>query len=82
MLAMTSSDQVRRVLLDADHDLVVEALDDGGALVRDTDVADQPGPAEGFPVSERLARCADLLADAGFAVALVRDERGVYLNAR
>jgi hypothetical protein len=35
----------------------------------------------GFPVSETLYRCADLLADSGFVIVLVRDEDGVYLNA-
>jgi len=34
-----------------------------------------------FPVSETLYRCADLLADSGFGIALLRDEDGVYLNA-
>jgi len=34
-----------------------------------------------FPVTEELHRCADRLADAGFVVALVKGENGVYLNA-
>ena len=82
MLAMTSADQVRRVLQDAHHDdIVIEDLDDGGALVRDPHlmIVDD---VRRFPVSETLARCADLLSESGFAVAMVRDERGVYLNAR
>ena len=82
MLVMTSADQVRRVLQDAHHDdIVIEDLDDGGALVRDPHLT-AADDVRRFPVSETLARCADLLADSGFAVAMVRDARGVYLNAR
>ncbi len=82
MLAMTSADQVRRVLLNAHRDdVVIEELDDGGALVRDTHLT-VAADAGRFPVSETLSQCADLLAESGFAVALVRDQQGVYLNAQ
>jgi hypothetical protein len=75
---MTSAQQVRNVLSEEYRDLIVEDLGDGGAVVRDASAADD---ARGFPVSETLCRCADLLADQGFFIALVRDEDGVYLNA-
>jgi hypothetical protein len=81
---MTSAQQVRRVLLEEYRDFKIEDLADGSAVVRDRDadgVSRNGGESGGFPVSDRLYRCADLLADAGFVVALVRDERGVYLNA-
>ena len=75
---MTSAQQVRNVLSGQYRDLIVEDLADGGAVVRDGNAADD---TRGFPVSETLCRCADLLADQGFFIALVRDEDGVYLNA-
>jgi hypothetical protein len=81
---MSSAEQVRKVLLNEYRELTIEDLDDGGAVVRDTSTP-QPATASetgGFPVTETLYRCADLLADSGFAVALVRDAHGVYLNAR
>jgi hypothetical protein len=83
MIAMTSADQVRRVLHNAHRDLVIEELADGGAVVRDPRLA-AAAANEGhrFPVSETLSQCANLLADSGFAIAMVRDQQGVYLNAR
>ena len=80
---MTSAEQVRNVLDDS-QDLVVEDLADGSAMV-----CHSMPPAglsddefqRGFPVTQELHRCADLLADAGFVVALVKGEQGVYLNA-
>ena len=79
---MTSAQQVRSVLMDEYRDLVIEDQDDGSAVVRDASApASGAGEPSGFPVSETLYRCADLLADSGFAIALVRDEGGVYLNA-
>ena len=79
---MTSVEQVRNVLSDAYQDLVIEHQADGSAVVRDVS-AREPGQAEsrGFPASETLYRCADLLADSGFVIAMVRDKDGVYLNA-
>ena len=79
---MASAQQVRNVFSEKYRDLIVEDLDDGNTVVRDVSVAtdDADGP-RGFPVSETLCRCADLLADSGFVIALVRDEDGVYLNA-
>jgi hypothetical protein len=79
---MTSAQQVRNVLFEEYRELTVEDQEDGGAVVRDMSVPSslQDGPP-GFPVSETLYRCADLLADSGFVIALVRDEDGVYLNA-
>ena len=82
---MTSAQLIRNVLRDAYCDLHIEDLSDGGAVVRDASSlqhAPTHGVQAGFPVSETLYRCADLLADSGFAVVLVRDDRGVYLNAR
>jgi hypothetical protein len=78
---MASAQQVRNVLLEEYRDLIVEDQN-GSAVVREASsstgaVVD----ARVFPVSETLCRCADLLADSGFAIALVRDEDGVYLNA-
>jgi hypothetical protein len=79
---MTSAQQVRNVLLDEYRDLVIEDQADGSAVVRDASTAGSPDDeARGFPVSETLNRCVDLLADSGFVVALVRDGAGVYLNA-
>ena len=81
---MSSAELVRKVLLNEYRELMIQDLDDGGAVVRDTNTLHQQsatGAAAGFPVTETLYRCADLLADSGFAVALVRDEQGVYLNA-
>jgi hypothetical protein len=79
---MTCAEQVRNVLTEEYRDLIVEDLNDGSTIVRDTTVetsaADDP---RRFPVSETLCRCADLLADSGFIIALVRDEDGVHLNA-
>jgi len=62
------------------RDLIVEDQVDGSAVVRDA-TASPGADTRSFPVSETLCRCADLLADSGFAIALVRDEDGVYLNA-
>lgn len=82
---MTSAQLVRNVLLEDQHpDLVVQDHADGSAVIRDANTTLGSGLAatsRGFPVSETLHRCADLLADSGFVVALVRDEQGVYLNA-
>ena len=79
---MTSAQLVRNVLSEEYQDLIVEALDDGSAVVRDASAAaSTTGEARGFPVSETLCRCADLLADSGFVIAMIRDEDGVYLNA-
>jgi len=79
---MTSAQQVRNVLSEEYRDLIVEDLDDGSTVVRDVSAdASATGDTRGFPVSETLCRCADLLADSGFIIALVRDEDGVYLNA-
>jgi hypothetical protein len=85
---MTSAEQVRSVLddyreLDA-HDLVVEDLADGSAMVCHSapPKIDRDRYQRSFPVTEELHRCADLLSDAGFVVALVKGERGVYLNAQ
>jgi hypothetical protein len=80
---MTSAEQVRNVLLEASDDLVIEDQADGSAVVRDLRASvPGTGPSAGFPVSETLCRCADLLADSGFMIALVRDKDGVYLNAQ
>jgi hypothetical protein len=81
---MTSAQQVRRVLTEEYRDLTIEDLDDGSAVVRVTEATDDAPANDGrtrFPVSDTLYRCADILADSGFAIALVRDEDGVYLNA-
>ena len=88
---MTSAQQVRNVLSEEYRDLIVEAQNDGSTVVRDMiafniDIIPDvhvrtPFDGRGFPVSETLCRCADLLADEGFVIALVRDEDGVYLNA-
>jgi len=79
---MTSAQQVRNVLLEEYRDLVIEDQADGSAVVRDVHASegDAANPRS-FPVSETLCRCADLLADSGFGIVLVRDEEGVYLNA-
>ncbi|MGE3273383.1 MAG: hypothetical protein AB7P40_31910 [Chloroflexota bacterium] len=82
---MTSAQLVRKVLQEACRDLQIEDLDDGGAVVRDRSVVQREpmtGAPTSFPASDTLYRCADILADSGFAVALIRDERGVYLNAQ
>ena len=79
---MTSAQQVRNVLSDEYRDLIVEDMDDGSTVVRDTSAAtNAPEDPRSFPVSETLCRCADLLADSGFVIAMIRDEDGVYLNA-
>jgi hypothetical protein len=75
---MTSAQQVRNVLHEEYRDLIIEDQQDGSAVVRDACAPVQEG---GFPVSETLYRCADLLADSGFVIVLVRDKNGVYLNA-
>ena len=56
-------------------------LFDGSAMVCHSDPVPEVDQAS-FPVTEELHRCADLLSDAGFIVALVKGERGVYLNAQ
>ena len=81
---MTNAELVRNVLEesvldDTGADLVVEAVRDGSALVRH-DAAETPD--EGFPVTEELSRAADALSEAGFVVALVKDDDGVHINAR
>ena len=79
---MAVAEQVRNVLSEEYRDLIVEDLADGSTIVRDTNAAPSAaGDTRRFPVSETLCRCADLLADSGFVIALVRDEDGVYLNA-
>lgn len=75
---MTNVQQVRSVLPEEYHGLIVEDREDGSAVVRDLSTSDD---SRGFPVSETLYRCADILADSGFVIALVRDDDGVYLNA-
>ena len=55
-----------------------DALVTSGRYVRDLP---HGVSARSFPVSETLYRCANLLADSGFVIALVRDKDGVYLNA-
>lgn len=82
---MTSA-QVRHVLLEDCPDLKpalkIEDRADGSAVVRDSQSAlTANGDRRTFPVSDTLHRCANLLSDAGFVVALVRDKDGVYLNA-
>jgi len=81
-IIMTSAEQVRNVLDDC-QDLIVEDLADGSAMVCHSAPTAllEPEDRRGFPVTEELHRCADLLADAGFVVALVKGEQGVYLNA-
>jgi hypothetical protein len=76
---MTSAEQVRNVLSEEYHDLVVEHQADGSTVVRDARTPQ--AQTRGFPASETLYRCADLLADSGFIIVLVRDKDGVYLNA-
>jgi hypothetical protein len=79
---MASAQQVRNVLLEEYRDLIVEDLDDGSAVVREAPAqVANAADLRRFPVSDTLYRCADLLADSGFAIALLRDEDGVYLNA-
>ena len=77
---MTCAEQVRNVLTEEYRDLIVEDLNDGSTVVRDTSV-EAAADSRGFPASETLCRCADLLAYSGFIIALVRDEDGVHLNA-
>ena len=86
---MTSAEQVRSVLDDYRDldvkDLVVEDLADGSAMVCHSEPPaelDAAGYQRSFPVTDELHRCANLLSDAGFVVALVKGERGVYLNAQ
>ena len=76
---MTSAQLVRNVLSDEYQDVIVEDLADGSTVVRDARA--QPIAAGGFPVSDTLYRCADVLADSGFVIVLVRDKDGVYLSA-
>jgi hypothetical protein len=76
---MTSAQLVRNVLSDEYQDVIVEDLADGSTVVRDARA--QPKAAGGFPVSDTLYRCADVLADSGFVIVLVRDKDGVYLSA-
>jgi hypothetical protein len=76
---MTSVEQVRNVLSEEYRDLIVEHQADGSTVVRDARASQ--ADSRGFPASETLYRCADLLADSGFMIVLVRDEDGVYLNA-
>jgi hypothetical protein len=81
---MTNAELVKNVLEesgldDAGGELVVENVRDGSAVVRH-DLAEAPD--EGFPVTEELSRAADALSDAGFVVAMVKDDDGVYINAR
>ena len=79
---MASVEQVRNVLSAEYRDLIVEDRADGSAVVRDARAATgAQADARGFPASETLYRCADLLADSGFIIVLVRDKDGVYLNA-
>lgn len=78
---MAIAEQVRNVLSAEYRDLIVEDLDDGSTIVRDTSAEASAADSRRFPVSETLGRCANLLADSGFVIALVRDEDGVYLNA-
>lgn len=81
---MTNAQLVRNVLDESGlavtaADLVVEDVRDGSAVVRHDafDATDQA-----FPVTEELSRAADALTDAGFVVALVKDDGGVHINAR
>lgn len=76
---MTSVEQVRNVLSAECRDLIVEHQADGSAVVRDARASQ--ADSRGFPASETLYRCANLLADSGFIIVLVRDKDGVYLNA-
>ena len=81
---MTNAQLVRNVLDESGleetaADLVVEDVRDGSAVVRH-DAADTPD--EAFPVTAELSRAADALSDAGFVVALVKDDDGVHINAR
>jgi hypothetical protein len=78
---MTNAQLVRNVLLEEYRNLTVEDQEDGSAVVRDADATTTTGDPGGFHVSETLYRCADLLADSGFVIALVRGDDGVYLNA-
>ena len=81
---MTNAELVRNVLDESgleetSVDLVVEDVRDGSAVVRHEaiDTLD-----EAFPVTDELSRAADALSDAGFVIALVKDDDGVHINAR
>ena len=81
---MTNAELVRNVLDESglEHtgaELVVEDLRDGSAVVRH-DAGETP--EEAFPVTDELSRAADALTDAGFVVALVKDEDEVHIVAR
>ena len=81
---MTNAELVRNVLdesglEEASGDLVVEDVRDGSAVVRHDALETSD---EAFPVTEELSRAADALSDAGFVVALVKDDDGVHINAR
>ena len=81
---MTNAELVRNVLDESGieetgADLVVEDVRDGSAVVRH-DAGETSD--EAFPVTEELSRAADALSDAGFVVALVKDDGGVHINAR
>jgi hypothetical protein len=64
--------------------LVIEDRSDGTAIVRlgpAVMAAFAPTPRRPhFPVNKTLQSCADHCADAGFLVALLRDDRGVYVS--
>ncbi len=81
---MTNAELVRNVLdenglEETAADLIVEDVRDGSAVVRH-DIVETS--VEAFPVTDELSRAADALSDAGFVVALVKDEDGVHINAR
>ena len=81
---MTNAELVRNVLDESGleetaADLVVEDVRDGSAVVRHDAIVT---PDEAFPVTHELSRAADALSDAGFVVALVKDDDGVHINAR
>ena len=79
---MASAEQVLKVLPEDHRHVTVEDLADGSTVVRDTSVmTNAAADARSFPVSETLYQCADILADSGFVIVLVRDKDGVYLNA-
>lgn len=81
---MTNAELVRNVLdeygfEEVASDLIVEDVRDGSAVVRHDAVET---PVQAFPVTDELSRAADALSDAGFVVALVKDDDGVHINAR
>ncbi len=83
-MTMTDAESVRAVLEEsgleeASVDLVVEEVRDGSTTVRHDLVE---ASDEAFPVTAELNRAADALSDAGFVVALVKDDDGVHINAR